>query len=228
MRETNLSVIPSSVHFSSVAQLCPTLRRHELQHARPPCPSPTPGVPPNLRPSSRWCHPAISSPVIPFSSCPQSLPASESFPMSQLFAWGGQSTGVSALVSFLPKNTQGWSPSEWTGWISLQSFSLSWNQRLHFIKLSFLWKSKQCFLEGSAETHKVWVHNWKSHSKSKTTELQKQHRVCTEQCSSQWNSGAEDSVQLEYTKTPKVQSGSKILSGVMLLKNKFRIKNNYS
>ena len=77
------------------------------------------------RPSSQWCHPAISSSVVPFSSCPQSLLASESFPMSQLFTWGGQSTGVSVLVSFLPKNTQGWSPSEWTGWISLLSKGLS-------------------------------------------------------------------------------------------------------
>ena len=97
---------------------------HESQHARPPCPTPTPGVHSNS-PPSRWCHPAISSSVIPFSSCPQSLPASGSFPMSQLFAWGGQSTGVSALASFLPKNTQGWSPLEWTGWISLQSNGLS-------------------------------------------------------------------------------------------------------
>ena len=85
-----------------------SLRPHELQHARPPCLSPTPGVHSNSRPSSQWCHPAISSSVVPFSSCPQSLPASESFPMSQLFAWGGQSTGLSALASFLPKNTQGW------------------------------------------------------------------------------------------------------------------------
>ena len=79
--------------------------------------SPIPGVHPNSRPLSQWCHPAISSFVVPFSSCPQSLPASESFPMSQLFAWGGQSTGISALVSFLPKNTQDWSPLEWTGWM---------------------------------------------------------------------------------------------------------------
>ena len=79
----------------------------------------------NSRPSSQWCYPAISSFVIPFSSCPQSLPASESFPMSQLFAWGGQSTGVSSLASFLAKNTQDWSPLEWTGWISLQSKGLS-------------------------------------------------------------------------------------------------------
>ena len=102
-----------------------SLPPHELQHARHPCPSPTPGVYSDSHPLSRWCHPAISSSVIPFSSCPQSLPASESFTISQLFAWGGQSTGVSALASVLPKNTQGWSPSEWTGWISLQSKGLS-------------------------------------------------------------------------------------------------------
>ena len=102
-----------------------SLRPHESQHARPPCPSPTPGVHSHSHPSSRWCHPAILSSVIPLSSCPQSLPASESFPMSQLFAWGGQSTGVSALASFLPKKSQDWSPSEWTGWISLQSKGLS-------------------------------------------------------------------------------------------------------
>ena len=98
---------------------------HESQHARAPCSSPFPGVHPNSHPSSQWCHPAISSSVVPFSSCPQSLPALESFPMSQLFAWGGQSTGVSALASVLPKKSQGWSPSEWTGWISLQSKGLS-------------------------------------------------------------------------------------------------------
>ena len=110
---------------TSVAQSCPTLQLHESQHARPPCPSPTPEVHSNSRPSSQWCHPAISSSGVPFSSCPQSLPASESFPMSQLFTWDGQSTGVSALASFLQKNTQDWSPSEWTGWISLQSKGLS-------------------------------------------------------------------------------------------------------
>ena len=98
---------------------------HELQHARPPYPSPTCGLHSNSRPSSRWCHPGISSSVVPFSSCPQSLPASESFPMSQLFESGGLSIGVSALASFLPKKSQGWSPSEWTGWISLQSEGLS-------------------------------------------------------------------------------------------------------
>ena len=108
------------VQFSSIAQSCPTLRPHELQHTRPPCPSPAPGVHSNSRPSSQWCHPAISSSVIPFSSCPQSLPASGSFPVSQLFTWGSQSIGVSASASVPPMNTQDWSPLEWTGWISLQ------------------------------------------------------------------------------------------------------------
>ena len=114
----------SSVQFSR-SVVSGSLRHHESQHARPPCPSPTPGVHSNSCPSSRWCHPAISSSVVPFSSCPQSLPASESFPISQLFAWGGQSIGVSASASFLSKKSQGWSPSEWTGWISLQSKGLS-------------------------------------------------------------------------------------------------------
>ena len=113
-----------SVQFSSVAQSCPTLcDPMNRSTPRPPCPSPTPGVHPDSCPSSQWCHPAISSFVVPFSSCPQFLPASESFPRSQLFSWGGQSTGVSGLASFLPKNTQGLS-SEWTGWISLQSKGL--------------------------------------------------------------------------------------------------------
>ena len=98
---------------------------HEPQHARPPCPSPTPGVHPNSCPSSRWCYPTISSSVIPFSSCPQSLPASESFPMSQLFVSGGQGIGVSASTSVLPMNSQDWFPLGWTGWISLQSKGLS-------------------------------------------------------------------------------------------------------
>ena len=92
---------------------------------QPPCPSPTTGVYPNSRPSSRWCHPAISSSVVPFSSCPQSLPASGSFLVSQLFAWGDQNIGVSTSASVLPMNTQDWSPLEWTGWISLQSKGLS-------------------------------------------------------------------------------------------------------
>ena len=102
-----------------------SLRPHESQYTRPPCPSPTPRVHSNSCPLSRWFHPAISSSVVPFSSCPQSFPASESFPMNQLSAWGAQSTGVSALASFLPKKSQGWSLSEWTGWISLQSKGLS-------------------------------------------------------------------------------------------------------
>ena len=91
---------------SSHSVMSDSLPPHEKQHARPPCPSPTPGVHSDSRSSSQWCHPAISSSVVPFSSCPQSLPASKSFPMSQLFAWGGQSTGVSALASFLPKKSQ--------------------------------------------------------------------------------------------------------------------------
>ena len=113
--------------FSSVHSLSPVwlFATHESQHTRPPCPSSAPGVHPDSRLLSQWCHPAISSSVVPFSSCPQSLPASESFPMSQFFASGGQSTGVSALASFPPKTSQGWSPSEWAGWISLQSKGLS-------------------------------------------------------------------------------------------------------
>ena len=118
------SVKPRSDQISR-SVVSDTLRPHESQHTRPPCPSPTPGIHSDSRPSSPWCHPTISSSVVPFSSCPQSLPASESFPVSQLFAWGGQSTGVSALASFLPKKSQGWSPSEWTSWISLQSKGLS-------------------------------------------------------------------------------------------------------
>ena len=110
---------------SSRSVVSDSLQPHESQHARPPCPSPTPGVCPNSCASSQWCYPAISSSVIPFSSCPQSLPASGSFPMSQLFAWGGQSIGVLALTSVLPMNTQDWSPLGWTGWISLQSKGLS-------------------------------------------------------------------------------------------------------
>ena len=98
---------------------------HEPQHARPPCSSSTPRAHPNPCPSSRWYHPTISSSVIPFSSCPQIFPASGSFQMSQLFAWGGQSIGVSASTSVLPMNTQDWSPLGWTCWISLQSKGLS-------------------------------------------------------------------------------------------------------
>ena len=118
-------ILCSTVRQFSCSVVSDSLRPHELQHTRPLCQSPTPGVHSNSRPLSRWCHPAISSSVIPFSSCPQSLPASESFPMSQIFAWGGQSTGVSALALVLPMNTQDWSPLGWTGWTSLQSKGLS-------------------------------------------------------------------------------------------------------
>ena len=118
------SVQFSSVHFSH-SVVSDSLRSHESQHARPPCLSPTPRVHSDSCPSSQWCHPAISFSVVPFSSCPQSLPASESFPMSQVFGWCGQSTGVSALASFLPKNKQDWSPLEWTGWNSLKPEGLS-------------------------------------------------------------------------------------------------------
>ena len=119
-----LNIDNHSVQFSC-SVMSHSLRPHESLHARPPCPSPTPGVHSNSDPLSRWCHPAISSSVVPFSFCPQSLPASESFPTSQLFKWGGQSIGVSASASFLPKNTQDWPPLQWTGWISLQSIRIS-------------------------------------------------------------------------------------------------------
>ena len=139
MKETHMSIdrwmdkevmihiyngIFSSVQFSC-SVVSDSLWPHEWQHARHPCPSQTPGVYSNSCPSSRWCHPAISSSAVPFSSCPQSLQATGSFPMSQLFAWGGQSIGVSASASDLPVNTQDWSPLRWTGWISLQSKGIS-------------------------------------------------------------------------------------------------------
>ena len=134
--------------FSSVAQSCSTPRPHDSPHARPPCPSPTPGVHPDSRASSQWCHPAISSSVVPFSSCPQSLPASESLRMR----W--PSTGVSALASFLPKKSQGWSPSEWTGWISLQSEGLS------RVFSNTTVQKHQCFgvqLSSQSNSH---IHSW--------------------------------------------------------------------
>ena len=121
---TNIEFSISSVQFSR-SVMSDSLRPHESQHARPPCPSPTLRVYPNSHPSSRWCHLDISSSVVPFSFCPQSLPESGSFPISQLFAWGGQSIGVSPLASVLPMNTQDWFPLGWTGWISLQSKGLS-------------------------------------------------------------------------------------------------------
>ena len=119
----------TTVQFSSVQISCSvmsdSLRPHELQHARPPCPSPTPGVHSDSRPLSQWCHPAISSSVIPSPHAPNPSQHQSLFPMSQLFTWGGQGIGVSALATFLPKNTQDWFPLEWTGWISLQSKGLS-------------------------------------------------------------------------------------------------------
>ena len=118
LRESN------SVQFSR-SVVSDSLRPHELQHARPPYPSPTPGVYSNSCPLSWWCHPTTSSSVVPFSSCPQSFPASESYQMSQLFILGGQSIEFSASTSVLPMNTQDWSPLGWTGWISLKSKGLS-------------------------------------------------------------------------------------------------------
>ena len=123
------SSMKTSVQFSSIAQLCPTLcdPMHTpcVLHPRPPCPPPTPGVYPNSCPLSWWCHPTISSSVVPFFSCPHSFPASGSFQMSQVFTSGGQSIAVSDSTSILPMNTQDWSPLGWTGWISLQSKGLS-------------------------------------------------------------------------------------------------------
>ena len=114
----------TSVQFSCSVVSDP-LQPHELQHARPPCPSSPPGVYPNSCLSNRYCHPIISFSAVRFSSCPQSFPASGSFPMSQLLTSGGQSIGVSASISVLPMNTQDWSPLGWTGWMSLQSKGLS-------------------------------------------------------------------------------------------------------
>ena len=125
----------SSVQFSRSVR-SDSLRPHELQHARAPCPSPTPRVHSDSCPSSQWCHPAIASSVVPFFSCPQSLPAEESFPMSQLFTWGGQSTGVSALASFLPKKSQGWCPSEWRD--SQESSPTPHFKSIHSLALSLL------------------------------------------------------------------------------------------
>ena len=139
----------TSVQFSC-SVMSDSLRPHESQHARPPCPSPTPEVHSDSWPSSRWCHPAISSSVIPFSSCPQSFPESGSFQMSQLFVSVGQSIGVSASTSVIPMNTQDWSPLGWTGWIS---FRMDWLDLLavqgtlksllqhHSSKPSILWRS---------------------------------------------------------------------------------------
>ena len=120
-----LKTLSCCLQNSSVTQSCPTMRPHGLQHTRPPCPLPTPRAYSNSCPSSQWCHPTISSSVVPFSSCLQSFPASGSFTKSQVFVWGGQHIGVSALASVLLMNIQDWSPLVWTGWISLQSKGLS-------------------------------------------------------------------------------------------------------
>ena len=151
-----------SFHFSSVQLLSHVqlFQPHKLQHTRPPCPLPTPWVHPNPCPLSWWCHPTISSSVVPFSSCPQSFPASGSFPMSQLFTSGGQSIGVSASTSVPPVNTQDWSPLGWINWISLQSkglsrvFSNTTVQKHQFSALSFL------YTPTLTSTHDYW----KNHS----------------------------------------------------------------
>ena len=124
LTQSKCSVQFSSVHFSR-SVMSDSLPPHEPEHARPPSTWATPRVHPNSCPLSQWCHPAISSSVVPFSSWPQSFPVSGSFPVSQLFAWGGQSIGVSASASVLLMNTQDWSPLGWTGWISLESKGLS-------------------------------------------------------------------------------------------------------
>ena len=143
---TNLAIlIRDGILQFSHSVMSDSLRPHELQHASPPCPSQTSGVYSDSCPLSRWCHPTISSSVVPFSFCPKSFPESGSFPMSQLFAWGGQSIGVSASASVLPMNTQDWSPLGWTGWISLQCkglsrvFSNTTVQGINFLALSFLY-----------------------------------------------------------------------------------------
>ena len=127
--------------FSCHSVVSDSLWPHEPQHTRPPCPSPTPGIPPNPCTWSQWCHPTISSSVVPFSSCPQSLPAFGSFPTSQLFTSGGQSIRVSASTSVLPMNTHDWFPLGWTGWISLQSKGLSSLLQHHSSKASLLRRS---------------------------------------------------------------------------------------
>ena len=140
--------------FSSVGQLCLTLWPHGLQHARPPCPSPTPRVYSNSCPLSWWCHPTISSSVVPFSSCPQSFPASEFFQMSQFFASGGQHTGVSASTSVLPMNIQAWFPLGWTIWISLQSNGLS-----RVFSNTTVQKHQFCGAQPSSQTNSH-IHTW--------------------------------------------------------------------
>ena len=148
-----------SVQFSR-SVVSDSLRPHESQHTRPPCPSPTPRVHPNSCASTQWCHPAISSSAVPFSSCPQSLPASESFPRSQLFAWGGQSIGVSASTSVLPMNTQDWSPLGWTGWISLKSKGLTRVFSSTTVQKHQLFGA-QLYSQSNSHIH---TYHWKNHS----------------------------------------------------------------
>ena len=157
----NLPTLFSSVQFSR-SVVSESLWPHEPQHARPPCPSPTPRVYPNPCLLSQWCHPTISSSVVTFSSCPQSFPASESFQMSQLFTSGGQSIGASASTSVLPMNTQDWSPVEWTGWISLQSKGLFKSLlQYHNSKASIL----QCSAFFIVQLSLTSIHDyWKNHS----------------------------------------------------------------
>ena len=171
----------SSVQFSHSVE-SNSLQPHEPQHTRPPCPSPTPGIHPNPCPLTRWCHPTISSSVIPFFSCPQSFPASGSFPMSQLFASVGQSTGVSASTSVLPMNTQDWSLLGWIGWISLQSkglsrvFSNTTVQSINSLALSFLYSPTL-----------TSIHDyWKNHSVEKT-DLCWQSSLCFLICCLAWS-----------------------------------------
>ena len=149
----------SLVQFSC-SVVSDSLRPRESQHARPSCPSTTPGIHSDSCPSSQWCHPAISSSVVPFSSCRQSLPASESFPMSQIFTLFGQSTGVSALELSFPKKSQGWSPSEWTGWISLQSTGLSSLLQHHSSKASIF----RCSASFTVQLSHPYMTYWKNHS----------------------------------------------------------------
>ena len=160
-RESSLECpeIFSSVQFSC-SVVSDSLWPHEPQHARPPCPSPTPRVHPNPCPSSRWCYPTISSSVIPFPPCPQSFPVSGSFQISQLFTSGGQSVGVAASTSVLPMNTQDWFPLKWTGWISLQSGdSQEFSPTPHFKSIN---SSVLSFLYSPTLTS---MHDyWKNHS----------------------------------------------------------------
>ena len=149
-----------TVTFSSVSSVQSLSRvwlfaTPELRHARPPCPSPTPGVYSNTCPLSQWWHPAISSSVVPFSSCPQSLSASGSFPMSQLFAWGGLSIGVSASASVLPMNTQDWSALGWTDCISLPS--KGWTARVFSNTTVQKYKFFGAQLSSQSNSH---IHTW--------------------------------------------------------------------